>query len=275
MTSAIVVGSGAGGSVAALELVRAGFEVLVLEKGRNLLPGLGGSRPVGSLFGNDEVKAGRYFENQDIVLEPRTSRTQAEANQGVARSFIGDVNTLPTTVGGGTVHWDAKTPRFWKQDFAGRSLYGPVPGANVADWPLSYGDLAPLYDEIERRLGVQGDVGAMPAATLAQAPRRHQFVMPPNPPMYAGTLFAQGAAAAGYHAYPFPMAINSMEFDGRPRCNSCGFCSGFGCPINARGGAAVSFLHQAVRGGARLVSRAFVSRVELSADGRQARGVSW
>ena len=275
MTSAIVVGSGAGGSVAALELVRAGFEVLVLEKGRNLLPGLEGTGAVGSLFGNDEVKAGRWFENQDIVLEPRTSRTQAEAHQGVARSFVGDVNTLPTTVGGGTVHWDAKTPRFWKQDFAGRSLYGPVPGANVADWPLSYEDLEPFYDEIERRLGVQGDVGAMPAATLAQAPRRHQFVMPPNPPMYAGTLLAEGAASLGYHAYPYPMAINSVEFGGRPRCNSCGFCSGFGCPINARGGAALNFLRPAIRAGAKLRARTLAFRIDLNAKGTAARGVSY
>src|SRR6202035_1719539 len=164
-------------SVAALELVRAGFEVLVLEKGRNLLPGLGGSGPVGSLFGNDEVKAGRYFESQDILLEPRTLRTQAEANQGVPRSFVGDVNDLPTTVGGGTVHWDAKTPRFWSHDFDGRSRYGPVPGANVADWPVRYHDVEPYYDEIERCLGVQGDVERMPARTLRMAPRRHPFVM--------------------------------------------------------------------------------------------------
>ena len=72
------------------------------------------------------MKSGRAFENQDVVLEPRAARTQAEAVAGVERSFVGDVNTLPTTVGGGTVHWDAKTPRFWRQDFAGRSLYGPI-----------------------------------------------------------------------------------------------------------------------------------------------------
>src|SRR3981081_336293 len=95
--------------------------------------GHGAGGGVALVFANEEVRPAISFETQDIVLEPRTSRTQAEAHQGVARSFIGDVNTLPTTVGGGTVHWDAKTPRFCKHDFAGRSLYGPVPGANVAD----------------------------------------------------------------------------------------------------------------------------------------------
>src|SRR5262249_3874818 len=99
--------------------------------------------------------------------------------------------------------------------------------------------------------------------------------MPPNPPMLAGSRLADGAATLGYHAYPFPMAVNSRPYHGRPRCNSCGFCSGYGCPILARGGAAVSFLHPALRAGARLRTRCFVRRVELSGNGRRAVGVAY
>ena len=169
--SVVIVGSGAGASVAAWELTAAGFPVTLLEKGRNLLPNLGTTGSIGSLFGNDEVKEGRSFENQDPILEPRTGRSQADAANGTDRSFVGDVNDLPTVVGGGTVHWDAKTPRFWRQDFKGRSLYGPVPAANVADWPLDYDELAPFYTDVEARIGVQGDVNQMPSSTLAQATR--------------------------------------------------------------------------------------------------------
>src|SRR5581483_6709583 len=81
--------------------------------------------------------------------------------------------------------------------------------------------------------------------------------------------------ALGYAAYPFPMAVNSRGYAGRPPCNSCGFCSGWGCPTHARGGAAVSFLHDALIAGARLISRAFVFRVNLDKTGKRASGVSY
>jgi choline dehydrogenase-like flavoprotein len=274
--SFVVIGSGAGGSVVAWALANAGREVVVLERGRHLLPGLGtpeGLRP--SLFSNDEVKEGRAFEDTDSVLEPRSGRSQAEAATGVARSYVGGINSLAATVGGGTVHWDAKTPRFWTQDFKGRSLYGPIPGAQVADWPLDYAELAPFYDVVEAQLGVQGDVRRMPLATLAQAPRSRQFPLPAGPAMLAGRLLAEGAARLGHSAYPFPMAVASQPYGNENRCNACGFCSGFGCPITARGSAAVSFLHPAMRRGVQVVPRAFVSRIDVDATGRHATGVRY
>ncbi len=69
----------------------------------------------------------------------------------------------------------------------------------------------------------------------------------------------------GFEAYPYPAAVNSEPYDGRPACNSCGLCSGFGCTINARGDALVSWLNPAIRTGrVRVVARAYVHRIETN-----------
>src|SRR2546425_5015111 len=115
----------------------------------------------------------------------------------------------------------------------------------------------------------------MPERTRPRAPPSRQSPMPPTPPMVAGLLLAEGAKRPGFPCDRFPMAVNSRRYDGRPACNSCGFCSGFGCPINARGGAAVSFLHHALLAGAELRPRSFVHRVDLDRQGRRALGVSY
>ena len=275
---AVVVGSGAAGSAAAWELARRGWDVTVLERGRNLRPGLG-RRPSGRLgteYGSDEVKGYRGFGFPDAELEPYTTRTQAEASSGVARSAQGALGQLGAAVGGTSLHYNAKTPRFWKQDFSLLSDHGPIDGAQVADWPIGYDDLAPYYDLVERQVGVQGDRSAMPARTLEQSPRRRDFPMPPNPTGYAAGLLAEGARLVGMEPYPYPAAVNSEPRKGRPACNSCGMCSGFGCPINARGDALVSFLNPALRTGrVRVIERAFVDRVETTGNGRRARAVRY
>jgi len=264
----VVIGSGAGGATAAWVLARAGFQVTVLEKGRNYFRELDADGGPGlPLLGGDEIRHLRGFPGVDALAEPRTGRSQSEARGGVERSFVGDVNCLPITVGGGTTHWDAKTPRFFALDFEMHSRYGPVPGADVVDWPFGYDALAPYYDEVEKRIGVAGDLASTPGFAKRLSPRG-RYPMPPGPPMYASLVAAEAAASRGYAPHPYPMAINSVRYDERPPCHNCGYCSGYGCPVNARAGAAVTFLRHALRAGARLVTRAAVTRIGCDARGR-------
>ncbi|MFQ5513939.1 MAG: GMC oxidoreductase [Myxococcota bacterium] len=263
-----MIGSGAGGATAAWALARAGYEVTILEKGRNFFRRLDDPAGLGPpLFGGDEIRALRGFPGMDVEAEPRSFRTRAEAGEGVERSYVGDVNALPTTVGGGTTHWDAKTPRFWRMDFEMRSRFGPVSDADVVDWPFGYDELVPYYETIERVLGVAGDLEATPEFVRREMPRG-PYPLPPGPPMYASLVFKEGAERLGYRPHPIPEAICSRPYDGRPVCNNCGYCAGFGCPIHARGGAAVSLLRRALLAGAVLRTRAMVTRIATAPNGR-------
>ncbi len=199
------------------------------------------------------MKEGRFFEDQDPILEPRTSRTQAEARTGVGHSFVGDVNDLPTVVGGGTIHWDAKVPRFWRQHFKPRSLHGPVHGADVVDWPLTYDELAPYYDEVEQRLGVQGDVHRMPASTLAPGAAPPPVRDGAEPADVRRLAARRGGGVARLPRLSVPDG-GQLAVPPRPpaRATRAASAPGFGCPINARGSAALSFLHDALLAGAEL-----------------------
>ena len=266
---AVVVGSGAGGSTSAMVLAEAGWDVVILEKGRNYFRNLTSATPK-TAYSNDELKSTiRFFEDPDTDAEPRTYRRSASDAQPLA---VGNVNHLPSTVGGGTVHWDAKTPRFWDIDFKKLSMLGPVKNADVRDWPFEYSEIAPYYDEIEHLIGVQGDITKLPALTLKHAPRSRQLAMPPGPPQYSSLVASRGATLLGLHPYPTPMAINSVPHDGRPACNDCGFCSHYGCPIHARVGA-LAPLRRALLAGADLRPNTFAYKIEH--DGTRATGVSY
>lgn len=274
----VIIGSGAGGSAAAHVLTQAGQKVLILEAGNNHFLGLDDPSPgmPVPLYSNDEIKLSvRYFDKQDPLVEPRTLR-QSETEVALANP---DVNVLSRTVGGTTVHADMKYPRFNEIDFrlasALREAGRPLVGTSFADWPLTYDELEPFYAEAERLTGVAGATSG-PDADVFASWRSGDYPMPPSPPMYVGLMLAEAARRAGYHPFSYPAGINSRPYDGRPPCVSCGFCSGYGCPNNSKGSAAVTTLRRALlTGNCQLRFNSFARRLVTAAGGRRVAAVEY
>jgi choline dehydrogenase-like flavoprotein len=262
---AIIVGSGPGGATAADVLTSAGWTVTIIEKGRNhLLDPDDLTRPAYD-YSNDEIKFhNRFFLGPDPLVEPRTFRTSVEDGE---HTVVGEVNSVPTTVGGGGTHADGKVPRFMPDDFGLLSLLGPQEGADIADWPVGYDELEPYYAEVERLVGVAGLAGANPFA----GPRSGPYPMPPGAPMFGASLSAAAAEKLGYHPYPAPTAANSVPYDGRPACNNCGHCSYYGCAIHAKGDPIAMLLRAMATGRAELLAETFVSRIRV--EGTTCTGV--
>ena len=125
-------------------------------------------------------------------------------------------------VGGLALHWGGTTPRFTPEDFRMKTLYGVG-----ADWPISYDDLEPYYQEAEERIGVAGIPG--PAHLDA---RSKPYPMPPLPLSYNLTLLKEWAEKSGIPFWPNPVAKNSQAYRGRNKCIRCDTCNI--CPTGAK-----------------------------------------
>jgi gluconate 2-dehydrogenase alpha chain len=261
----VIVGGGAVGGLLAHRLVQAGLDVVVLEAG---------PARTGRERAMDEISA-TAFRNEGGAAkfndEVPTWRTDAGAKARRASLSQG----LETALGGNSVAWGAVAMRFYEEDFRIRSATlarygeGAIPqGSTLADWPLSYADLAPFYDAAEALLGVSGadaDAGGNPFA----APRTAPYAMPALRTSGLGALFAQAARAEGYHPFPLPAAILTRPYRGRHACTYCSFCSRFGCHVDAKASIQNTVLADAMASGRlRLVTGARVLSVVTDAAGR-------
>jgi choline dehydrogenase-like flavoprotein len=236
---AVIVGAGACGGLVAKTLAESGLSVLVLEAGKRFDPLID--------FANSEANAAKIQWN-----EPRVYTGKQPI---VPKAGIG--------VGGGTLTWLGVMPRFHPRDFTTYACEGVG-----ADWPIGYYDLAPYYERVEREFGVAGECGPFPPEIPYNLP------MPPHRMNWHAQVLARGAKALGAHPFAPPVAINSKEYDGRPACIYCGWC-GSGCPTGAKATTAQTYLAKAEARGARVVSEAFVNRVNHDARSGRATGVNY
>ena len=135
----------------------------------------------------------------------------------------GPLQSRSMQVGGLAMHWGGVTPRWSPEDFRTRTLFGVG-----TDWPISYDDLDPFYQEAEERIGVAGEQG--PAA---MDPRGKPFPMAPLPLTYNLGLLKEWASSAGTTMWSQPSSKNSRPYDGRAECCRNDTCTPI-CPIGAK-----------------------------------------
>jgi len=159
-------------------------------------------------------------------------------------------------VGGGSVHWAAFAPRFHPSDFR---VYSED-GVGV-DWPISYWDLKPYYELMEREIPVSG-----PPYFPWGDP--HGYPFGPHPLGGVGAALVKGCTKLGIRVSAGgPVAINAGSRGDRPHCIYRGFCLQ-GCKVGAKQSTLISHVPNALEHGAEIRDRCMVARINLDREGR-------
>jgi choline dehydrogenase-like flavoprotein len=223
----VIVGVGSAGGVLLQRLARAGFNVVGIEAG----PFWDTERD----WVSDEVGSHDLY-----WTEPRVT--------GGSDPLALGSNNCGKGVGGGSVHWAAFTPRLHPSDFEVHTRDGVG-----ADWPITYADILPYYEQLELEMPVAG-----PA----------YYAYGPHPMGGTGNALIKGCTALNIPvSIGGPVAILSGSHGDRPHCIYRGFCIQ-GCKVGAKASTLITHVPDALKKGAEIRDLCMVSRIELGADGR-------
>lgn len=235
----VLVGVGSGGGVLLQRLAKAGFKVIGLDAG----PFWDVERD----WVSDEAGSHQLYWNDLRITGGENPLALGENNSGRG-------------VGGGSVHWAGFTPRFHPSDFEVYARDGLG-----ADWPISYWDLKPYYEMLEREIPVAG-----PAYYPWGDP--HGYPFGPHPLGGVGDALVRGCTKLGIGVSEGgPVAILSGSRGDRPHCIYRGFCIQ-GCKVGAKQSTLVSHVPEALHYGAEIRDHSMVFRVSM-ANPKRANGV--
>jgi choline dehydrogenase-like flavoprotein len=235
-----IVGAGAGGSVLAQRLARRGWRIVILEAGPFWHPD--------EDWVSDEAGSHHLYWTQKRLIGGDDPIELGKNNSGRG-------------VGGSMVHYAGYTPRFHPSDFTTNSLDGVG-----ADWPISYWDLKPHYQEVERELPVAGQNWPWGDP--------HSYPFSPHPIGGAAQKLWEGAHRLGIEMRVGPVGIVNGTFGNRPHCIYRGYCLQ-GCKVNAKASPFVTHLPDALAHGIEIRANCMAVGVEIDQSSGRACGVTY
>ena len=259
---AIVVGSGACGGWAALELSKAGMKVLMLEAGSHVDPAKDFHHTF--LYQMDYRGQGKPGLLRRYAGSERNYRIMLDNEENPYTTSPGTVYRWGRSrcLGGRTMHWARATDRMADYEFKAASLDGY--GMN---WDVTYADMKPYYDRVESFIGVSAAMEGM-----EQFP--DGVFLPAMPLNCAEAIFTAACKSLGWPSTHRRLAQLTRVHNKRPPCHYCGNCVN-GCDVGAMFNTVAVTLPPALKtGNLEVRTDSVVARIRMNNENR-AQGVSY